>query len=224
MKVKVCGMNDEKNLRSLLKIPIEFVGFIFYENSKRNCQIQPEQLAKTFAEATAYTPKKIGVFVNEQEDVLIEKVKEFDLDFVQLHGSESLFYCEKLKEQGISIIKAFLIDDDFCFSNTDAYKYYADYFLFDTKGKKAGGTGKKFNWNKLKEYKAETPFFLSGGISIDDIEAIRNLNHPMLFAVDINSRFESKPGSKKLKEVEEFNYKIKKHRPQNEYINVKINE
>ena len=216
-------MNDQSNLVSLLDVPIDFVGFIFYENSKRNCQLVPEELVKAFAERP-YAPKKIGVFVNEQEDVLIEKAERFELDFVQLHGSESLFYCEKLKERGLNIIKAFSIDDNFCFSNTDAYKYYADYFLFDTKGKQSGGPGKKFNWEKLKEYKAETPFFLAGGISIDDIEAIRSLNHPMLFAIDINSKFEQNPGIKKVTEVGDFNFKIKKHRPQNGYINVNINE
>lgn len=223
LKVKVCGMNDEQNLISLLQIPIDFVGFIFYDKSPRNLSLSPEVLKRIFIEAE-YKPKKVGVFVDEKETILLEKVETYELDYVQLHGKESLFYCESLKEKGIKIIKAFSVDDKFSFSITEAYKYYCDYFLFDTKGLLPGGNGTQFNWDKLQEEEFGKPFFLSGGIGSYDVANIRSLKMEQLFALDINSKFEFAPGVKNLEEVSEFNYKIKKAKTQNEYINVKRNE
>lgn len=223
MKLKVCGMNDEQNLISLLQIPIDFVGFVFHEQSPRNLSLEPEKVNEIFINAE-YKAKRVGVFVNKEIDFILERVENYELDYVQLHGNESLFYCESLQDQNVKIIKAFSIDKDFCFSNTEAYKYFTEYFLFDTRGKQAGGNGVKFNWDSLKDRKISNPFFLSGGISRDDVNIIRNLELKQLFAVDINSKFELAPGVKNLEEVSEFNYRLKKARPKNEYVNVKRNE
>ncbi len=216
-------MNDEFNLISLLQIPIDFVGFIFYNKSPRNCKLKAALVKQIWRDAE-FSPKKVGVFVNESEDFVLEKAEAYELDYVQLHGNESLFFCESLHEKGIKIIKAFAVDEQFSFSNAEAYQFYCEYFLFDTKGKAPGGNGFKFNWNKLAEEKISLPFFLSGGISKDDVDSIKALNIDQLVAVDINSKFELEAGVKNLEDVSVFTYSLKKPGRYLEYVNVKSNE
>lgn len=222
IKVKVCGMNDVHNLRSLLQIPIDYVGFIFYEKSTRFCSLDRRQVKAIWKESET-NAQKVGVFVDAPLEYVIKTSQDYDLDLVQLHGKESLFYCEALQEEGIKIIKAFSLDDTFCFSNTEAYKYYVDYFLFDTKGLNPGGNGTKFNWDILSNNIFSIPYFLSGGINKNDDVRIRNMNMntKALFAVDINSRFEVSPGMKNLEEISTFVYKVKKSFPVKEYVNVR---
>jgi len=211
IKAKVCGINNSENLKSLLTLPVDMVGFIFYDKSKRNCTLKPEMVLSAFNQANL-TAKKVGVFVDAPEDFVKEKHKEFSLDFVQLHGNESIFYCQKLKEGNIKIIKAFQVDDGFCYSNTKAYSFFCDYFLFDAKGDLPGGNGIKFSWRNLDKYKGKTPFLLSGGIGPMDYELIRGLNLDQLAFVDINSAFEIDPGYKNLDLVADFIYNVKRPR------------
>jgi len=220
IKVKVCGMNDVHNLRSLLQVPIDFVGFIFYEKSSRCCKLDRRQVKAIWNESETEA-QKVGVFVDAPVEYVIKTAKDYNLDLVQLHGKESLFYCEALQEEGLKIIKAFSLDDTFCFSNTEAYKFYADYFLFDTKGLKPGGNGTKFNWEVLSKNTFSIPYFLSGGINKNDHGVIRNMNSKELFGVDINSQFEISPGMKNLEEISTFIYQIKKPFPTKEYVNVR---
>jgi len=113
-----------------------------------------------------------------------------------------------LSASGIPVIKAFNIGDDFRFSTLREYSGSCDYFLFDTKGDKPGGTGVKFNWDLLYKYNYDIPFFLSGGIGIDDTDAIKHFSHPMLHAIDINSRFETEPGIKDVNMLRRFFEKL----------------
>ena len=121
--------------------------------------------------------QKVGVFVNEEIPNVLEKVGEFHLDFIQLHGEESPEYCENIKSvwPTIKIIKAFPVGEDFDFDLTKSYEPFCDYFLFDTKGKEKGGNGAVFNWEILKQYDNEIPFFLAGGLSLENIELIQQL-------------------------------------------------
>lgn len=220
IKVKVCGMNDVHNLRSLLQIPVDFVGFVFYDKSSRYCKLDRRQIKAIWKESET-DAEKVGVFVDAPVEVVIQTAKDYDLDFVQLHGNESLFYCESLQEEGFKIIKAFSLDEHFCFSNTEAYKYYVDYFLFDTKGLNPGGNGSKFDWEMLKEKDLGIPYFLAGGIDKDDHARIRHINSKKLFSVDINSKFEVSPGLKNLDEIANFVYQVKKPFPIKEYVNIR---
>jgi len=148
--------------------------------------------------------KKIGVFLNEDIEVLELIVNLYQLDFVQLHGDESVSYCNELSEKGIKVVKAFSIKDKSDFKIVEDYVSACELFLFDTKGKLRGGNGTKFNWELLDMYNLEIPFLLSGGIDIGDINAIKELSHDMLLAVDINSRFEIRPGVKDIQKVKLF--------------------
>lgn len=203
MKIKVCGLTIPTNVQAVMQLGVNYVGFIFYEDSPRNVTTPPENFVG-FDKILNSTVKKVGVFVNASIPFIMEKVKTYQLDFVQLHGDENVFYCSKLKGKGAKIIKAFSVDDDFIFTETDAYKYYCDYFLFDTKGEKRGGNGQRFDWRILNRYKGKTPFFLSGGIAPSMAEEIKQLDFAHLHALDLNSGFEIEPGYKSVTAISEF--------------------
>jgi len=211
-KVKVCGINNSENLKSLLTLPVDLVGFIFYDKSKRNCMLLSNEVKAAFNVAHL-TTKKVGVFVDAPIEYILEKWEAYELDYVQLHGNESIFYCQNLKEHDINIIKAFQVDENFCFSNTTAYSFFSDYFLFDAKGDLPGGNGVHFNWDMLSKYKGKLPFLLGGGVSLDDADMLRSLDYDHMSFIDLNSAFETEPGYKNLDLVADFIYRIK--RPDN---------
>jgi phosphoribosylanthranilate isomerase len=197
LKIKICGMRDSKNITEVGSLAPDYMGFIFYKDSPR--YVGSEFKIPTDLPASL---KKVGVFVNESVENILSAVKIHQLDFVQLHGDESVEVCQKLKNSGISIIKVFRVDEEFDFSKTSAYEV-ADYFLFDTKGKSYGGNAKKFDWKLLANYDNKIPFFLSGGIdssSVEEILALKNLN---LYAIDLNSGVELSPGLKSITKVSE---------------------
>jgi len=179
----------------------DYIGFIFYDKSKRFVADFPQIEIPS-------SVKKVGVFVNETIDEIIEIVKKYKLDFVQLHGDETPDYCEKLALQNIKIIKAFSVDENFDFSAIKPFEKHVSLFLFDTKGKNYGGNGIKFNWDLLQNYKGKTPFLLSGGITKNDAEEIKKMKHPAFLGIDINSGFEIEPGLKNIKEIKEFKNRL----------------
>lgn len=185
------------------KLPVDYLGFIFYPESKRfvGRTISPELFNSEKA--------KVAVFVNEKTDEIIRITREYDFKYVQLHGNETPEVCETFKNRGLKIIKAFSLNDNFDFSELTNYERCTDFFLFDTKTEIPGGSGKKFNWKILEKYTMNTPFFLSGGIDPGDAGAIKEINHPKLYGIDLNSRFEDEPGLKNIKKLEEFINEIK---------------
>jgi phosphoribosylanthranilate isomerase len=229
MKLKVCGMKYVENIQQVADLQPDYLGFIFYEKSKRNFEgIIPE-----FSNSI----KKTGVFVNEYIEIVISLVEEYRLDAIQLHGDESVEYIVNLKKQlaenralfieenktikkkknqhyisknEVEVIKVFGIKDEFNFDVLKPYLEVVDYFLFDTKGKERGGNGTKFDWSVLEKYPFEKPFFLSGGIGLKDVDEVQKImksNLP-IYALDVNSKFESKPGIKKIEVLEQFKNKI----------------
>jgi len=206
LKVKVCGMTDPVNTEEIVKTGPDLIGFIFYSGSKRFVGVYPES---SLFDIITSGILKAGVFVNERLSVIPDIVNTFRLDVVQLHGNEPPEYCYYLKCQGLTIIKALGISNCFNFAELDKYQNVCDYFLFDTNTGHFGGSGSKFNWSKINEYQGNKPFFLSGGIEPGDVLTIMKLNHPCLFGVDINSRFETGPGIKDTKKVKDFIDKIK---------------
>ena len=199
MKIKICGLKFESNILGLSKLEPDYMGFIFWEKSKRLVIGSTPNLSQTKI-------KKTGVFVNADFEKIKDKVRVHKLEAIQLHGLESPEFCEKIKNLGVEIIKAFSVDENFNFNILEKYELCSDYFLFDTKGKSPGGNGISFDWEILRNYKYEKKFFLSGGISIESINAIKkikNLSLP-LFCVDINSRFELNPGEKNIELIKSF--------------------
>jgi phosphoribosylanthranilate isomerase len=148
--------------------------------------------------------KRVGVFVNEKTDRILNRVSQYTLDFVQLHGNESPEQCRELQHKGVKIIKAFPVDRDFDFKSVDAYSDFVSYFLFDTKGRYFGGNSTPFEWTLLERYHQSVPFFLSGGISTQNISAIKKINNPNFYALDVNSGVEFSPGVKDVNRIKEL--------------------
>ncbi|KQO21545.1 N-(5'-phosphoribosyl)anthranilate isomerase [Flavobacterium sp. Leaf82] len=202
MKLKICGMKYPENILEVGALLPDYMGFIFYEKSARYFTGTIPELIKTI--------KKTGVFVNESVENIIEKIKQHNLQAVQLHGDESVEYCKELKNKiskKVEIIKVFSVGDDFDFEVLKPFENVCDYFLFDTKGKLPGGNGTTFDWKILKNYKSDKPFFLSGGIGIEEIAAIKNLKLPV-YAIDVNSKFEIESGLKNKNLLTNFKRKL----------------
>ena len=191
-------MTNSNNREGVDKLPVDYLGFILYPKSKRYAPGGNDPgLFHTFK-------SKVGVYVNEGLYEIIESARQYGFEFVQLHGSESSSTCRILKRYRLKVIKVFNLDESFYFESLKDYKDTVDYFLFDTKTRVPGGSGKKFNWDILERYKGDVPFFLSGGIQPGDAQAIKNLHHPALYGVDLNSGFEDKPGIKNIEKLEKF--------------------
>ncbi len=198
MILKVCGTRDEENIRQLEQLDIDWMGFIFYPGSPRYVGKKVSYLSSKI--------KKAGVFVDQDPQVIRETAKQNHLDLIQLHGTEPPWYCINLREEGFKVIKAFGVPagEQLPHAQLDAYKGKCDYFLFDTKTVAPGGSGKKFNWEVLETYQGETPFILSGGISPEDAERVKHVEHPKFAGIDINSRFEIAPGMKDVESIKNF--------------------
>ncbi len=208
MNIKVCGITQLKQLQQLDGLNIEYAGMIFVKDSPRYVG---DKLDKDAIKNADFDLKKVGVFKNPEMIDVLDAIDEYGLDAVQLHGEESPEMCEDLSSE-VEVIKVFNLKGD---ENVDElvadYDAVCDYYLFDTKADdgETGGTGKKFDWKILTKAKIEKPFFLSGGISVADIAAIKKFKHPDYFGVDINSSFEKEPGVKDMGLVLQFKQGMK---------------
>jgi phosphoribosylanthranilate isomerase len=197
IKIKVCGMRDSNNIAQVTALGPDYMGFIFYGPSPRF--VGPD--FKLFDKASA-TIVRVGVFVNASNDEIMTQSKIVGFDHVQLHGNETVKQAGELKDSGFTVIKVFSVDDDFDFAVTKPFIPMVDFFLFDTKGKFYGGNARTFNWKALNRYDQGVPFFLSGGISPENVDDISCLDGMNLYALDVNSGVEVAPGLKDLKKLE----------------------
>ncbi|WP_445955063.1 phosphoribosylanthranilate isomerase [Yeosuana sp.] len=235
MKLKVCGMKYQDNIEQVAALQPDYLGFIFYEKSARHFDSAIPKLPESI--------KKVGVFVDEEIETVVDLIKTHDLQAVQLHGEESPEYCLKLKrhyeerndevisskesdchtstalstgsfekksrnDEKLEIIKVFSIKNEFDFNILKPYENVCDYFLFDTKGKLPGGNGYTFDWSVLNSYPSSKPFFLSGGIGLDEVESVlsflRKQESKYCYAIDVNSKFEIEPGLKNIDLLQKF--------------------
>lgn len=239
MIIKVCGMRDRQNIIDVAALGVDMIGFNFWPQSKRyvsminsGAGIIPDfsserlgQLSKHVRGKTGeerqemgtVKPLRVGLFVDEMPQSIITRIYNYNLDYVQLHGSEEPVMLENLKHSlipdiapNIKVIKAFGIAAREDLEQVAAYEDIADMFVFDYKSPGKGGSGQHFDWSVLDAYKGHTPFLLSGGIGPDDIEAISHLRHPMMAGVDVNSRFETAPAMKDVALLRTFVNEIRK--------------
>ncbi|WP_299208408.1 phosphoribosylanthranilate isomerase [uncultured Dokdonia sp.] len=204
------------NTQEVAALQPDYLGFIFYEGSPRHFDGEIPLLPKGV--------KKVGVFVDAEIAFAKANIEKYNLDIIQLHGNESLEYIEALKtvcqaepvealrvvSSAVEIWKVFSIKDSFDFNRLTPYESLVDAFLFDTKGKAKGGNGYTFDWQVLKDYPSQTPFILSGGIGLEEIENIKEIlgsDLPIL-ALDVNSKFEDKPGLKNIKTLTTFTFQL----------------
>lgn len=208
MNTKVCGITQVKQLQQLDGLDIDFAGLIFYKDSPRYVG---DKIAAKDLKNSDFDLKKVGVFVNADYDEIMQVVEDYGLDVVQLHGDESPELCEELSEE-VEVIKAFKVSDSKVSIDEMVADYdeVCDYYLFDTASSEVeGGTGKQFDWKVLSKAKIEKPFFLSGGIGVDDIAKVKAFKHPDYYAVDINSKVEKEPGVKDMALVLQFRQGLK---------------
>ena len=204
MIIKVCGMREKENIHQLLeKAAPDLMGLIFYHQSPRFVEKQNELPAfyKTLPVA------KVGVFVNAPMDYILSKINGFALEYVQLHGDETVEFVRELKAASpIKVIKVFRIGEEVDWQDLESFEDHVDLFLFDTQTHHFGGSGKQFDWSVLEHYPFQKEFLLSGGVdqeSLDTINAL-TIKLPQLIGVDINSKFEIRPGLKDILQVSEF--------------------
>ena len=209
MIIKVCGMRDPLNIRQIAAIEgIDLIGMIFYSPSPRF--VDSQETADVVA--TFSLPRKVGVFVNEIVEVVAQKCTMYHLDYIQLHGNETTKYIIELKKmlpENIRFIKAFSVLSAENFEPVQDFEGLCEYFLFDTQTSGYGGSGKTFDWNILQNYRGSTPFLLSGGISAESINDLKNFQHPQLAGIDLNSKFETEPGIKEVVLLTDFTKRIK---------------
>ena len=204
--IKICGMKYPDNILEVGSLLPDYLGFIFWEKSTRYFDGIIPELPQSI--------KKVGVFVNESSSVILAKAQKYNLQAIQLHGNESVAFCSDLRliiGNEIEIIKVFSVGTDFDFEVLQPFEAVCDYFLFDTKGKLPGGNGSTFDWKVLEKYPSSKPFFLSGGIGIDEIEAVNEISKTNLplYAIDVNSKFEIEPGLKNTEKLDSFKNNLK---------------
>jgi phosphoribosylanthranilate isomerase len=224
LQIKVCGITDIHQAVALEAMGVDYIGFIFYAPSKR--YVLSSMSLETLNTFQPVHAKKVGVFVNESIEVVVNTVMAAGLDVVQLHGDEDEAYFIALnnKLRGLNVIatsqntneptsvvkliKVFRVGDKM--PMVESYDAVADYFLFDTDSKLYGGTGAHFNWELLKGNAINKPFFLSGGIGLDEIDLVKQILKTDLpiYAIDVNSKFEIEAGLKDKEKLDRFKQKI----------------
>lgn len=217
MIIKVCGMRDAENIRQVASLGVDMIGLIFCRESSRFVSmlpslagILPDHARRSLVDIGG-SPSRVGVFVDDMPQTIVANVYNYKLDYVQLHGSESPTMIDNLRHTldpdirpGIKIIKAICVADEEDVKQWRQYRGHADMLLFDTKGERAGGNGRRFSWRLLDEYDGDIPFLLSGGIGLEDAEEIKGISHPLFAGVDLNSRFELSPGVKDVDRLAAF--------------------
>ena len=201
------------NLAEVAQLEPDYLGFIFYIKSPRDITKHEDLNMNThISEKT----KRVGVFVKASVKFILDKIESHNLDVIQLHGDENPDFVRSLSHEisaifdvtkrDIAIWKVFSIKDKFNFADLEPYETYADAFLFDTKGKEKGGNGFTFDWSVLKDYPSNTPIILSGGIGLDNVEKLQQIQKTKLpiHAIDVNSKFEIEPGLKDIARLQQF--------------------
>lgn len=200
--IKVCGMTQAENIQEVEALGIDLIGFIFYEKSPRCARRVPSYLPERAG--------RVGVFVNAPLEEILGKDRDYGFSHIQLHGAETPALCRQLQAMGKKVIKALSIESGDDLALAEDYQDCCDCLLFDTKTPKVGGSGQKFDWRILERYDAQLPFLLSGGIGPESLDDLLAFHHPRLYGYDLNSRFESEPGVKDVRRLENFIRKLKK--------------
>ena len=207
MITKICGIKNEETLICCEDNNVDFFGMIFYPKSQRNISI--EDASNLQKKSENLNINGVGVFVNKNINEIEDIIKKVRLKYVQLHGSEDEEYIKTLKRTGVKVIKSISIRNINDLRKISNYNS-SDYFLFDYKPMKnelPGGNAKSFDWNILKNLNTNKPWFLSGGISIKNIQEILNDINP--FGVDLSSGVEKELGIKDNHIINNFIHKLK---------------
>ena len=202
MELKVCGITTPEDIMQLVTMDISRLGFIFYHKSKRYVY---GKLIEDGLKSIPKHIKKTGVFVNAELAEIEQIIDQYKFESIQLHGDESPEFCNHFRMKA-EVIKTISVKDKSSFEMAGLYRDACDLFLFDTHSENYGGTGKTFDWQWLEAYKLDKPFYLSGGISLENIEEIKKIKHGKLTGIDVNSKFEISPGIKDIEKIKQLIY------------------
>lgn len=205
MEIKICGLREGPNIAAVGSLAPDYMGFIFFPASPRNCSGKPESLLAAVPDGV--TP--VAVTVDMPYIELSALCARYGFTTVQLHGDESPEYCSMLQDEGLTVWKTVPAVDVSSMKEAARFDGCVDMLLFDTSCPSHGGSGRKFDWTLLSAYSGHTPFMLSGGISPTDAEEVLKISHPRLAGIDVNSRFESSPGVKDVALLTDFINKIR---------------
>jgi phosphoribosylanthranilate isomerase len=198
-RTKVCGITNELDAQRAARLGAWAVGFIFYKKSPRF--ISPFKAKKIIDTLPPFiTP--VGVFVDLGFGAIRDILKHTGIRVVQLHGDEDKSLCQRLRRDGVKVIKVFKVGEEFDPKVVEGYP--ADAFLFDTADKDLkGGTGKTFDWTILTSIKSlNVPIIISGGLDAKNV--IEPVNGLKPYAVDVNSGVEEAPGKKDGRKMKDF--------------------
>lgn len=217
MIIKVCGMRCGENIAEVASLGIDFIGLIFWKHSPRYVKMIPTgagiipDRTSIDGKCTGNEVKRVGVFVDDMAQNIITRAVNYRLDYIQLHGNETPTFIKNLRTTlcndicpNISFIKSISVESAEDLERCHEYEDCVELFLFDTRCKCVGGSGRQFDWSILQHYKGKKPFLLSGGIGPDDAERIRSFHHPAFAGIDLNSRFETEPGLKDADAIRKF--------------------
>jgi phosphoribosylanthranilate isomerase len=205
LKLKVCGMREPGNISEVAALKPDYMGFIFYFKSSRFVEMMVFYVAQRL-KVQGIEP--VAVFVNPSVAYVLHIRDKYGFTHVQLHGRETPQMCAELKAKGLYVLKAISLAEPADLEAAKAYEGTCDAYLFDTKSALPGGSGKQFNWEILNGYEQDTPFFLSGGIGLEDAERIKAFQHPKLVGIDVNSKFETRPAHKDAALLQTFIQKM----------------
>ena len=207
MIVKICGIKNKESLYCCENNKVNFFGMIFYKNSPRNISLK---IAKNLQKLSDNLKiQGVGVFVNEDIFILKNYIKELKLKFVQLHGNENNEYIDEIKKLDVKVIKKISVKFKSDLKYIEKFKN-TDYYLFDYKpeiNELPGGNAKSFNWNIIKNIKIDKPWFLSGGVNLENIHTIKHIINPI--GVDLSSGVEKELGIKDNRIINNFMRKLK---------------
>lgn len=206
MVIKVCGLRDTDNMRQVASLTPMLVGFIFYKRSPRYVGDPQDD----FLSSLPSFVHPVAVFVNASLRQVRNTVDRYGFRIVQLHGNESAGYCAELKKLGLTVFKAVGVSDGMDWESLRVYEGIVDAFVFDTRSRSHGGSGRRFDWRLLDGYRLSVPYLLSGGIGPDNVDDIVAAMRPGMVGIDINSRFETEPGVKNVPELVKFILSLRK--------------
>jgi len=194
MIIKICGIKNKETLLCCEKNNINFFGMIFYKKSPRNIDLQKAKELQI--ESKNLKINGVGVFVDEEIKKIKKYIQELELKFVQLHGNEDANYINELNKSDVKVIKKISIKNYKDIEKINDFMN-ADYFLFDYKpefNELPGGNARSFDWNIIKNFQIDKPWFLSGGVNINNIQLIKTKINP--FGIDLSSGVEKELGIK----------------------------
>ena len=202
-RIKVCGITGKEDARAAVAAGADGLGFIFVKQSPR--LVDPDIVRAVTAELPPFV-NSIGVFCDEEIEVVEEIINYCHLTLVQLHGAESPEYC---KSVSCPVIKSFSVHPETESQELAAYSEVASGFLLDTYHKDmAGGTGMVFDWKLVEQIQPPGPVILAGGLNPENVGDAIRLVKP--FAVDVNSGVEYQPGRKDTDKLKSFANEVRK--------------